>query len=68
MTHVSLKLLCLFVGLELNDIQLCLNWMQPCATVLSQKGPVLQKTFSGVCILACLTLFIQCVWVHVNIT
>ena len=36
------------VGLELSDIQLCVNWMQPCATILSQKGVVVQKTFSGV--------------------
>lgn len=35
-------------GLELSDIHVCVNWMQPCSIVLSHKGPIKQRTFSGV--------------------
>lgn len=34
-------------GLELSDIQTCVDWMQHCAIILNQK-PAQQKTFRGV--------------------
>lgn len=38
----------LITGFELNDVQVCVNWMHPFAIVFSQKGPVTQKAVSGV--------------------
>lgn len=52
-------------GLEMSDIQVCLNWMHPCATVFNQKAQPRQKIFSGVSMhVACVLWFLNAFSYH----